>query len=152
MKHLSLALFSSLIIATGFLSEKTEAQTHPELYVVMFKADWCAPCRIVEPSLNQALNNLRDPSIEYLEIDISTPAHSEISAHHAFDRNIVPQYNSWLGVTGFAAIIDATTKQTLGCVNLKYTPGDMATHIRNLKTFAVADQAPLDFTCPAPNN
>lgn len=145
-------LISAFIATASLFAAKVDAQTRPELYVVMFKADWCAPCRIVEPSLDQALGSLRDPSIEYVTIDISNPALSEIGAHRAFDRRIVLQYNSWLGVTGFAAIIDATTKQTLGCVNMQYAPQDMAVHIKNLKTYAVADRAALDFTCPAPNN
>jgi len=123
----------------------------PDVYVVMFKADWCAPCKVVEPNLEKALGILNDPNIEYLEIDISNPGLSEIGAHKAFDRNIVPQYNSWLGVTGFAAIIDGDTKQTLGCVNMLYDAQSAATHIRNLKTFAVANQPSFDLTCPEPN-
>ena len=153
MRHFLTRLSTILLLTvTAWLVPQASAQSHPELYVVMFRADWCPPCKIVEPNINQALYNLRDQSIEYVTIDITTPSISEISAHRAFDRNIVPQYNRWLGVTGFAAIIDATTKQTLGCVNLKYSQQAMATHIRNLKTYAVRDQAPLDFTCPAPNN
>ena len=153
MRHLLTRASATLLLATSaWFAPQATAQSHPELYVVMFAAEWCAPCKIVKPNISQALNTLRDPSIEYVTIDITTPSLSEISAHKAFDRNIVPQYNRWLGVTGFAAIIDATTKQTLGCVNLKYSPQDMTTHIRNLKTYAVADQAALDFTCPAANN
>ena len=151
MKRLYITGLAALMGLTS-LSSAAQAQSNSELYVVMFRADWCAPCKIVEPSIAQALTILNDPSIESLTIDITTPAHSEISAHKAFDRNIVSQYNSWLGVTGFGAIIDATNKQTLGCVNLKYSPQDMATHIRNLKTYAVADQVAVDFTCPEPNN
>ena len=123
----------------------------PDVYVVMFKADWCAPCKIVEPNLRKALGQLNDPAIEYLEIDISNPGLSEIGAHKAFDRNIVPQYNGWLGITGFAAIIDGDTKQTLGCVNMLYDAQSAATHIRNLKTFAVANQPSFDLTCPEHN-
>jgi len=141
-----------VILAASMITAKAQAQHTPELYVVMFRADWCAPCKIVEPNVSQALNTLRDPSIEYVTIDISNPNLSEISAHYAFDRQIVPQYNRWLGVTGFAAIIDATTKTTLGCVNMQYSPNDMATHIRNLKTYALANQAAVDFTCPDANN
>lgn len=143
---------SFILLAASHITAKAQVQNMPELYVVMFRADWCAPCKIVEPNINQALHSLRDPSIEYVTIDISDPNLSEISAHHAFDRQIVPQYNRWLGVTGFAAIIDATTKTTLGCVNMQYAPDDMAAHIRNLKTYAVVDKAALDFTCPEPNN
>ena len=129
------------------------AQTpSPDLYVVMYRADWCPPCKIVEPAIDQALATLRDPAIEYVEIDISTPGLGERGAHAAFDRQIVPQYNKWLGLTGFAAIIDATNKQTLGCVNMLYDADSMATHIRNLKTYAVRDQTSLDLTCPEANN
>jgi len=120
----------------------------PDLYVVMFRADWCAPCKVVEPTIQKALNTLRDPKIEYLTIDISNPGLSEISAHAAFDREIVPQYNSWLGVTGFAAIIDADTKRTLGCVNMLYDQNATTTHIRNLKTIAIMNKPSLDLTCP----
>jgi thiol-disulfide isomerase/thioredoxin len=127
------------------------ALTQPAMYVVMFRADWCAPCKVVEPNLIQARDMLRDPSVEYLTFDITDPARSEISAHHAFDRELVPQYNSWMGVTGFAAIIDGDTKRTLGCVNMLYDAASTAKHISNLKTYAVSNQPSTDFTCPEPN-
>ena len=146
-------LRKALALAALLAAPAAVAQVpNPDLYVVMFRADWCPPCKVVEPRLDTALSTLRDPGIEYVEIDISHPSLGEIGAHRAFDRNIVPQYNRWLGLTGFAAIIDATNKQTLGCVNMLYDEQSMATHIRNLKTYAVADQASLDLTCPEPNN
>jgi|GEM_PF-799033 len=132
--------------------QSLEYRSAPDLYVVMFRADWCAPCKVVEPKISQALQTLKDPKIEYITIDITNPGLSEIGAHAAFDRNIVAQYNRWLGVTGFAAIIDGDTKQTLGCVNMMYDVPSMTTHIKNLKTFAVSNQKSLDFTCPEPNN
>jgi len=128
------------------------ASSDKEVYVVMFRADWCGPCKIVEPNLDQALSGLGDSSIEYVTIDITTPSLSEESAHRAFDRNIVPQYNGWMGVTGFAAVIDADTKQTLGCINMMYDAPAMMMHIRNLKTYAVSNQPIQDVLCPAPNN
>lgn len=136
--------------ATAQMSMPMMAPT-PSVYVVMFRADWCAPCKVVEPNISQALNSLSDPSIEYVTFDITDPGRSELSAHRAFDRQIVPQYNSWMGVTGFAAIIDGDTKQTLGCVNMMYDAQSTASHIRNLKTYAVANQPSMDFTCPEPN-
>lgn len=152
MIRLFYIFLSFVVFSASQLTAHAQTQPKLELYVVMFRADWCAPCKIVEPNMRHTLNTLADPSIEYVTIDISNPSLSEISAHYAFDRQIVPQYNRWLGVTGFAAIIDATTKTTLGCVNLKYSPNDMAAQITNLKTYAVADQAALNFTCPEPNN
>lgn len=145
------AAISAAITLAAAASTSAQVAPTPDVYVVMFKADWCAPCKVVEPNLLSALNNLRDPAIEYVEIDISNPGLSEVGAHRAFDRNIVPQYNQWLGITGFAAIIDGDTKQTLGCVNMLYDAQATASHIRNLKTFAVANEPTFDLTCPEPN-
>jgi thiol-disulfide isomerase/thioredoxin len=148
----TLKLLSLFVIATLSMSHSANANRGPEIYVVFFSADWCGPCKIVEPNLRQALGILRDHEIERVDIDISTPGNSEIGAHAAFDRNIVRQYNTWLGVTGFAVIIDADTKNTLGCVNMMYDANSMAMHIRNLKTYAVANKTSFDLTCPEPNN
>ncbi|MGB0906033.1 MAG: thioredoxin family protein [Maricaulaceae bacterium] len=146
-----------LVAAIGttlFIGHSTFANalgTKPDVYVVMFSASWCSPCKIVEPKIKQALNTLGDPNIEYVNIDISNPALSEAGAHKAFNREIVAQYNGWLGVTGFAAIIDADTKRTLGCVNMLYDTQSMTTHIRNLKTYAMANKPTTDITCPDTN-
>lgn len=125
--------------------------TTPDVYVVMFRADYCAPCKVVEPALFNALNAIGDSRIEYVNIDIGA-GKGEVNAHLVFDRGIVQQYNSWLGVTGFAAIIDGDTKRTLGCVDMNYDAGAMAMHIRNLQRAAQQNQQSFDITCPAPNS
>ncbi|MEP1229420.1 MAG: thioredoxin family protein [Litorimonas sp.] len=131
------------------------AQTHyaptPDIYVVMFRADWCAPCKIVEPRLQSVLQNFNDPRIEYVSIDIGN-GNGDFNANAVFDRGLVQQYNTWLGVTGFAAIVDGDTKQTMGCVNLTYDADTMARHIRNLQSNAQRNQATFDITCPEANN
>ncbi len=127
------------------------AQQRPDMYVVMFRADWCAPCKIVEPNLERALKTLADPGIQFINIDITDPFRSERSAHLAFDAAIVKQYNQWYGTTGFAAMIDADTKNTLGCVNMVYDAGAMTAHIKNLKSYALANKPSFDITCPGPN-
>ena len=122
----------------------------PDVYVVMFRADWCAPCKVVEPRLSQALRNLHDSRIEYVNIDISGNQ-SAWNANAVFDRGIVDQYNKWMGITGFAAVIDGDTKRTLGCLNINYDTNAMATHIRNLQGQAQRNQQTFDVTCPASN-
>ncbi|PHR90995.1 MAG: hypothetical protein COA69_13135 [Robiginitomaculum sp.] len=143
--------YLTLVTVPAYAHNQTNALPKPEIYVVMFRADWCGPCKIVEPNLKHALATLRDPEIEQIVIDITNSLLSERSAHAAFDHNIVAQYNKWMGVTGFAAIIDADTKATLGCVNMLYDVGAMTAHIRNLKTYAVVNRSTFDITCPAAN-
>ena len=141
----------SLALGMGSVSSAYQPQVSPDIYVVMFRADWWAPCKVVEPRLGEALATLQDPKIEYLNIDI-TGGKGDWNANAVFDRQIVPQYNMWLGVTGFAAIIDADTKQTLGCVNMTYNTDAMTAHISNLKKLAVNNEQSFDFTCPEANN
>ena len=127
------------------------AAPRTEMLIVKFRADWCGPCHIMEPSLDAALNALNDPSLRLLSIDTTNGATSQAAAHVAFDANIVSQYNQWLGVTGFAVMIDADTKNTLGCVNMTYSPDVMASHIANLKGLAQSNTPNVDLTCPSPN-
>ena len=142
---------AGLALAFGASSLANAYQTSiPDVYVVMFRADYCAPCKVVEPALNQALETLRDPRIEYVHIDIGS-GNGEKNAHLVFDRGIVQQYNMWLGVTGFAAIIDGDTKQTLGCVNMNYDSGSIAMHIKTLQKAAQNNQSNFDLTCPQAN-
>jgi len=118
---------------------------------VMFRADWCAPCKIVEPRLQNVLRSFNDPRIEYVNIDIGN-GNGDLNAHAVFDRGLVQQYNTWLGVTGFAAIVDGDTKQTMGCVNMTYDTDTMARHIRNLQANAQRNEVSFDLTCPEANN
>lgn len=155
--------FKSIIAAVslGFLtsvgvSATTQAQSYrtvnavPDVYVVMFRADWCAPCKVVEPRLSEALRTLHDSRIEYVNIDLSSNQ-GAWNANAVFDRGIVEQYNRWMGITGFAAVIDGDTKRTLGCLNINYDADAMATHIRNLQSQAQRNQQSFDITCPASN-
>ena len=151
MKTIIKTALTAVALTLGLSSNASSANASPDIYVVMFSADWCAPCRVVEPALNQALKTLKDPKIEYVNINISR-GNGDMNAHTVFDRGLVKQYNSWLGITGFAAIVDGDTKRTLGCVNMTYDAQSMAMHIKNLKTYAVANAESMDLTCPEPNN
>lgn len=152
MATVSLGLLTSVGVSSSIQAQsyRTASAGVPDVYVVMFRADWCAPCKVVEPRLSEALRSLQDPRIEYVNIDISNDQGSW-NANAVFDRGIVEQYNRWMGVTGFAAVIDGDTKRTLGCLNISYDTNAMATHIRNLQGQAQRNQQTFDVTCPASN-
>ncbi|WP_409434044.1 thioredoxin domain-containing protein [Litorimonas sp. RW-G-Af-16] len=151
MTRILKTFISAAALTLGLSASANAYQPTPDVYVVFFEADWCGPCKIVEPRLTEALQNLRDPMIEFVPIDISG-GKGDLNAHAVFDRGIVQQYNMWMGVTGFAAIIDGDTKRTMGCVNMTYDAKAMAMHIRNLQNAARNNQQSFDLTCPEPNN
>ena len=147
---LAFTALGALQAQAQFAVQPAAAPAQPDIYVVMFRADYCAPCKIVEPALANALQSIADPRIEFVNIDIGA-GNGSWNANAVFDRGIVAQYNMWLGVTGFAAVIDSSTKQTLGCVNMTYDQDSMASHIRNLQAAAQADRPSFDLTCPESN-
>jgi len=69
-------------------------------------------------------------------IDTSTAAKWEKSAHDAFDHDIVPVFNQWVGLPGFAAIVDANSKRVIGCVNTAFAVNEMAAKIRQMASKA----------------
>ncbi|WP_017930460.1 thioredoxin family protein [Robiginitomaculum antarcticum] len=137
-------LFAAVVPASA------RSYVKPEIQVVVFRADWCGPCKIMEPSLKTALRQLNDPQIQVVTIDTTNGASMQV-ANVAFDANVVDQYNMWAGLTGFAVIVDPDTKRSLGCVNMTYDAGAMKAHISGLKQIALRDGENFDLTCPGPN-
>lgn len=150
MKKFIAPALAATVFAAFAASAHAQMRPQPVMQIVKFRAEWCGPCKIMEPSLDAALNQLGDPTIQLINIDTTNGATSQQAAHNAFDAGVVKQYNQWLGLTGFAVMIDADTKNTLGCVNMTYGPDMMATHIANLKNLAISDTPNFDITCPAP--
>lgn len=151
MKRLFSLALGAVILSAFACVAQAQIQHPPVMQIVKFRAEWCGPCKIMEPSLDNALARLNDPSLQLINIDTTNGVTSQQAAHNAFDADVVQQYNQWLGLTGFAVMIDADTKNMLGCVNMTYGPDMMATHIANLKNLALSNTPNFDITCPAPS-
>ncbi len=103
----------------------------PDVYVVNFRQDSNAESAALEREIYPALSIIGEIA-EHVIIDTSTAARWEKGAHEAFDREIVPVFNKWVGLPGFAAIIDAKTKTVLGCVNGNFQAYEMAEEIKKM--------------------
>jgi len=88
-----------------------------------------------------------------------TAAKWEKGAHDAFDRDIVPVFNQWVGLPGFAAVVDAKSKRVIGCVNSSFDANEMAREIRQMASKAQgsaymsnASVSSKTTRCPAAHN
>ena len=106
----------------------------PDVYVVNFRNDKSADSQVLDSRLSSALIGLGN--VEHVVIDTSNAAKWEKGAHEAFDREIVPVFNQWVGLPGFAAIVDAKSKRVIGCVNGQFDSGEMASQIRRMAAMA----------------
>lgn len=112
MKKLTALLGTALFAMTS----TTAFANSPDVYVVTFRADDCQTCGVMESSLRSAMTMVNSTSVKEVTIDSTNALQWEKSAHTAFDNNIVPQFNKWIGKTGFVAVVNAKTQRTVGCV------------------------------------
>lgn len=101
-----------------------------DAYVVNFRNSKNAQSQMLDQKLASVLPHTAN--VEEVIIDTSTAAKWEKGAHEAFDRDIVPVFNKWVGLPGFAAVVDAQTKQVIGCVNPHLDPRQMANEIERM--------------------
>ena len=130
MKKLT-ALFSGLAVTAALGSSAFAA----DVYVVNFRNAKDANSQQLDAQLASALA-ISGVNAEEVVIDTSTAAKWEKGAHEAFDRDIVPVFNKWVGLPGFAAVVDANTKRVIGCVNASLNANDMAREIRTMASRA----------------
>ncbi len=107
----------------------------PDVYVVNFRSDDSTESLKLDSELLSAMAMVGG-NIEQVTIDTSNAAKWEKSAHEAFDRDIVPLFNKWVGLPGFAAIVDAKSKRVIGCVNSKFSSSEIADQVRKMSARA----------------
>lgn len=128
MKLISSVLAAATITA-AFAG--TAFAASPDVYVVNFRNAQDANSARLDGELNTALA-IAGVNAEEVVIDTSTAAKWEKGAHDAFDRDIVPVFNKWVGLPGFAAVIDAKSKRVIGCVNATFSANEMAREIQTM--------------------
>lgn len=152
----SVALFTAAALLTA-MSAPAFASS-PDVYLVNFRNDNNAESQALDGQLYSALAQVGD-NVESVVIDTSTAAKWEKGAHEAFDRDIVPVFNKWVGLPGFAAVVDARSKRVIGCVNSQFSSSEMAQEIRRMASQATgsaymsnASTRSKTTKCPAAHN
>ena len=153
MKKLT-ALVSAFALTSAFGATAFAA----DIYVVNFRNATDVKSQQLDSQLASALA-ISGVNAEEVIIDTSTAAKWEKGAHEAFDRDIVPVFNKWVGLPGFAAVVDAKSKRVIGCVNSTFDANEMAREIRQMASRAQgsaflsnASVSTKTTRCPAAHN
>ncbi len=155
MKPLS-TLLTAALLTTAFGANAYAAS--PDVYVVNFMNDNDTNSQQLNATLPSAVA-IAGVNAEQVNIDTSTAAKWEKGAHDAFDRDIVPVFNKWVGLPGFAAVVDAKTKRVIGCVNSTFGTIEIATELKKMTARATgkaymsnASISTKTTRCPAAHN
>ncbi|MEL6686938.1 MAG: hypothetical protein AAFP97_04885 [Pseudomonadota bacterium] len=117
------ALLSALMAAPAFAS--------PDVYVVNFRHAEDASSQQLNAQLPDVLR-MAEVNAEEVIIDTTTAAKWTKAAHDAFNRDIVPVFNKWVGLPGFAAVVDADSKSIIGCLTPRADADTLARELRNM--------------------
>jgi len=82
--------------------------------------------------------NAKDVKSQQLDGQLASAlAISGVNAEEVvIDSDIVPVFNQWVGLPGFAAVVDAKSKRVIGCVNSTFDANEMAREIRQMASKA----------------
>ena len=123
------SVLAAAVVTTAFAAPAFAS--NPDVYVVNFRNAQDSNSSRLDGQLSAALS-MSGVNAEEVVIDTSTAAKWEKGAHEAFDRGLVPVFNKWVGLPGFAAVVDAKSKRVIGCVNSTFTASEMAEKIRQM--------------------
>lgn len=93
----------------------------PVVRAVLFRADWCANCHILEPILDVAMEQAKELPVELVVLDFTNAADWDQSVEIALDHNVVKTYNAYAGITGLVVLTSVDTGERIDCINRTFT-------------------------------
>ena len=109
----------------------------PRVLAVMFHADWCPTCKIIEPRLHKIEREFAGQPILFTRFDLTDDFTIEQSARLAALLGLETYLEQSSGRTGYMLLFDRETRKVLGEVRVKMSDDD----IRRAITQAIATAA-----------
>ena len=116
--------FFYLLPVSGQSATVSNAQA-PVVRAVLFRADWCANCHVLEPVLEKAMSDAADMPVELVVLDFTNPQKWDQSIEVALDHNVVQVYNAYAGITGLVVLTAADTGERIDCINRTFSASAM---------------------------
>ena len=96
----------------------------PRVYALVFKADWCANCRVLGPKAMAVLPGFIPKGVFPVSLDMTTPETSALALTGVGKLGLRGLAEGEDG-TGFVVLVDARKKTKLGRITANMTPDEM---------------------------
>lgn len=154
----------ALLAVFGMSATAQTSQPSPKLQIVNFTADWCPSCKVFDPRLTQALNEMSNPEIEWLTVDLTVTKTGNREQKNRFWMDFVNDmiaadllnvHKGWNGFpnTGYAVVLAADSKEPLVCFMGAPTVNALKLQLnealRRVKSRRQGDRVPEGADCPS---
>jgi len=102
--------------AAAHAGEKS-SDAAPTTYAVLFYADWCNSCKVLDPKIKEARNAISDKPILFLKLDMTDEETKKQAAMLANVMGLEDYYKKNEGKTGFMLLIDSQDKQLVNSIS-----------------------------------
>lgn len=113
MGYIKIAVLTAFILLTTQLARASDHE--PEVFGVLFYADWCGSCKILDPAIEKARgkSDLDNAPILFVRLDLTDATKRHQSSLMAHALGLKEFYEKNAGATGFMLLVDAETKEII---------------------------------------
>lgn len=131
MRRILLAFVAVCLLGNAQLALASEQK--PQVLGILFYADWCGSCRILEPEIEKARgkSDLDNSAILFVRLDLTDATRRHQSELMAHALGVADFYEENGGATGFMLLVDAETKEVISQLTKTMDSGDITTEIRD---------------------
>ncbi|MGC8550292.1 MAG: thioredoxin domain-containing protein [Acidobacteriaceae bacterium] len=97
----------------------------PKLLALLFRADWCRYCKVLEPEYAPLKQSLQKEPILFVRFDFTNAKTSMQARELAARLGVGSVFDQFERSTGFALLVKPTTNQVVGIITIAETPDQM---------------------------
>lgn len=122
-------LMALVAVAVSHVAQAQEpaAPEQPKVVGLLFYADWCASCKVLEPKLNEVKKQFMDQPIYFTRVDMTDDSTQKQSGMLAEWVGLGEIYREHAPKTGFMLLIDPQTKKVLSKLTKTQSEAELKT-------------------------
>lgn len=128
--------FLSLLLLGAFFTIALPASSYAkdDIVSVLFYADWCGSCKILDPKVEKARENKAAEGIEFIVLDMTDKNSIANSRQVAEEQDLSPLLQKYGAATGFMVIYDRTNDDILSVVGSGSSPEEIISQFEKAKS------------------
>ncbi len=130
-------ILRTLLVAAACLGLAVVASadtTKPKVVGLLFYADWCGSCKVLEPKLNEVKKEFSGQPILFTRVDLTNDFTKEQSALLASQLGLNAAYAENAPKTGFMLLIDPATGRVLSKLTKTQNEDELRAEIKKVLT------------------